>query len=43
MWFQSQGYFGVESIGIVQLPLTDPTKLLALQKLATGDAQEIVN
>ena len=43
MWFQAQGYFGIERIQIVQIPLTDPTTVLVLQNLVIGDSQEIVN
>ena len=43
MSFQAQGYFGLERIRNVQLPLTYPTEVLALQNLVVGDAQEIVN
>ena len=43
MYFQAQGYFWLEGIVNVKLPLTDPTEVLALQNLVIGDAQEIVN
>ena len=43
MYFQAQGCFGLEVIGNVQLLLTDPTEVLALQNLVIGDAHEILN
>ena len=43
MYFQAQGYFWLEGIVNVKLPLTDPTEVLALQNLVIGDAHEILN